>query len=80
MPVGLHLEDSRLPGVPAYRYVLEFPDGEPADPTILVTALPPDVWRPGHTFLHGPDLEALRIVAVDYEADGVLVSANRVLA
>jgi hypothetical protein len=48
-----------------FRFLLVHPDGEPADPAMLVTAIPS--WRPGDEFLCGPELRKFRIVAIDPE-------------
>ena len=63
---------NEISGEPTCLYVLEFRDGETAEPTFLVTELPPEMWQPGQTFLHGEALERLRMVAIDTEAEGVL--------
>jgi hypothetical protein len=48
--------------VSGFRYVLELPNREPADPAMFVSALPPEMWRPGDTFLAAYDLRRFRIV------------------
>lgn len=56
-----------------FRYVLELTDGQPADPALFSTALPPGMWQPGQTFLAGSDLEEFRIVAIgELDAAGFL--------
>jgi hypothetical protein len=52
------------------RYVLELPNGDNVDPMMLVTEL--DGWKVGDTFLAGTELERFRILAIDFEAPGVL--------
>jgi hypothetical protein len=47
-----------------FHYVLELSNGEPADPAMFVTALPPAVWKPGDVFIAASDLRKLRIVAI----------------
>jgi hypothetical protein len=66
--------------VAGYRYVLELADGRAADPVFFNSALPPEAWKPGDTFLAASDLRRFRIVAIveleerAYEyADGVWV-------
>ena len=39
---------------------------------MFATALPPSVWRPGHTFIAASDLREFRILAIDDEAPGVV--------
>jgi hypothetical protein len=56
--------------VAGFRYVLELPDGDSADPMFLLSAL--DGFQVGDTFLSGPDLGRFRILAIDEEAPGVL--------
>src|SRR5262245_31311680 len=56
-----------------FRYVLELLSGDSADPMMFNSALPPEAWRPGDTFLAGSGLERFRILAIDEEVAGVLV-------
>jgi hypothetical protein len=50
--------------VSGFRYVLELPNGEPADPAFFNTALPPGMWKPGDTFMAASDLRQFRIVEI----------------
>jgi hypothetical protein len=56
--------------VASFRYVLELLDGNSVDPMFFVTEL--DGWKVGDTVLAGPELQRLRILAIDTEAPGVL--------
>jgi hypothetical protein len=51
------------------RYVLEWPNGESADPMFFVTKL--DGWQVDDTFLAGSELQRFRILAIDTKAPGV---------
>jgi hypothetical protein len=44
--------------------VLELADGQPANPLMFNSALPPETWRPGDTFLAASDLRRFRILAI----------------
>lgn len=46
-----------------FRYVLELPNREPADPAMFNTALP-GMWRAGDTFMAAYDLRQFRIVEI----------------
>src|SRR5690348_7493480 len=50
--------------VAGYRYALELPDGEAVDPVFFNSALPPEAWRPGDTFLAASDLRQFRILKI----------------
>ena len=63
-----------------FKYALELADGTAADPAFFNSALPPETWKPGDTFLAASDLRRFRIVAIGeleergYEyADGVWI-------
>jgi hypothetical protein len=45
-----------------YRFVLELPDGDAADPAIFNTAIP--TWREGDEFLAGSELQPFRILSI----------------
>jgi hypothetical protein len=47
-----------------FRYVLELADGQPADPVFFNSALPPETWKPGDTFLAASDLRRFRVLAI----------------
>lgn len=59
----------------AFTFKLEHPDGTPADPPTLRSAVP--VWKPGHTIPRGPGKPPLLVLGVhantDHEHDGVLI-------
>ena len=50
--------------VSGFRFVLELPDRSPADPVMFNTALPPEMWRPGNTFMAAYELRQFRIVEI----------------
>jgi hypothetical protein len=50
--------------VAGFRYVLQLPDRESADPPMFISALPPEMWKPGDTFLAASDLRQFRIVEI----------------
>ena len=45
-----------------FRHVLEPRDGQPADPLMFNSALPPEAWKPGDEFLAASDLRRFRIL------------------
>ena len=45
-----------------FRFVLELPDGDVADPAIFNTAIP--TWREGDEFLAGCELQRFRILSI----------------
>jgi hypothetical protein len=58
--------------VAGYRHLLEFAEGQPADPIFFNSALPPETWKPGDEFLAASDLRRFRIVAIgELEARGL---------
>jgi hypothetical protein len=59
-----------LAPLPAFRYVLELPNGDNTDPMMFVTEIAGR--QIGDTFLAGPELQRFRILAIDTEAPGVL--------
>jgi hypothetical protein len=50
-----------------FRFVLELPDGDVADPAMFITAIP--TWREGDEFLAGSDLRRFRILSIHAELD-----------
>ena len=61
-----------------FRYVLELPDGDLADPVFFNSAFPPDFWKPGDQFSAASDLRRFRILEIreleergGEQADGV---------
>jgi len=52
--------------LPAFRYVLELPNGDNTDPMMFVTEIAGR--QIGDTFLAGPELQRFRILAIDSEA------------
>jgi hypothetical protein len=53
--------------VPGFRYVLELPDGDPADPMMFNTAVPD--WKAGDEFLAGRKLQRFRILSIHPNMD-----------
>jgi hypothetical protein len=53
--------------VSGFRFVLELPDGDPADPMMFNTAVAD--WKVGDEFLAGSELQRFRILAIDPELE-----------
>jgi hypothetical protein len=47
-----------------FKYALELADGDAADPVLFNSALPPEAWKPGDTFLAASDLRRFRILVI----------------
>jgi hypothetical protein len=57
-----------------FKFRLELPDGEPADPPSFATGVPK--WRPGDTFVAGPNCRYTMLEVRDFPDDeepGVMV-------